>query len=245
MINELLWIGLLIINFFIVLFAYRLFGKTGLYIWTAVAVILANIQVMKTIQVFGLVTALGNVIYSSLFLTTDILNENHTKKDAQKAVWIGFFVLITTTILMQITLQFIPDESDLLGEHITAIFSFLPRIALASLTAYLISQSHDVWFFAKLKKMHKKKYLWLRNNLSTITSQLMDNTIFTLIAFVGVFSWNIIGQIFITSMILKVIVATCDTPFLYIARKIKNSTNKKSYFFKNLISYFKNYKEPK
>ena len=88
MINEVLWIGLLIINFFIVLFAYRLFGKTGLYIWTAVAVILANIQVMKTIQVFGLVTALGNVIYSSLFLATDILNENHTKKDAQKAVWI-------------------------------------------------------------------------------------------------------------------------------------------------------------
>jgi uncharacterized integral membrane protein (TIGR00697 family) len=221
MINELLWIGLLIISFLIVILAYRLFGIIGLYIWTAVGVILANIQVMKTIEIFGLVTALGNVIYSSLFLVTDIINENHTKKDAQKAVWIGFFVLLTTTILMQLTIQFIPHESDFLSEHISAIFSFLPRIAIASLIAYLISQNHDVWFFAKLKKKHKKKHLWLRNNLSTISSQLIDNIVFTLIAFVGVFSWSIIGQIFLTSMIMKVIVAACDTPLIYWARKIK------------------------
>jgi uncharacterized integral membrane protein (TIGR00697 family) len=220
MINELLWIGLLLTNFLIVILAYKLFGKTGLYVWTAVAVILANIQVMKTIQIFGLVTAMGNVIYSSLFLVTDIINENHSKKDAQKAVWIGFFVLIATTIIMQISIQFIPDETDFLSEHITAIFSVLPRIAFASLIAYLISQSHDVWFYAKLKNRHKKRYLWLRNNLSTVTSQLLDNIIFTLIAFVGVFAWDVIIQIFLTSFILKVIVAACDTPFVYLSRKI-------------------------
>jgi uncharacterized integral membrane protein (TIGR00697 family) len=222
MINEILWIGLLFTTFIIVILAYRLFGKTGLYVWTAVGVILANIQVMKTVQIFGLVTAMGNVIYSSLFLVTDIINENHSKKEAQKAVWIGFFVLITTTIVMQISVQFIPDKSDFLSEHITAIFSFLPRIAFASLTAYLISQSHDVWFFMKLKKKHKRKYLWFRNNLSTMISQLIDNTVFSLIAFVGVFSWDVIAQIFITSYILKVIIAACDTPFIYLARKIKN-----------------------
>jgi len=221
MINELLWIGLLLANFLFVILSYKLFGKTGLYIWTALAVILANIQVMKTVRIFGLVTAMGNVIYSSLFLVTDIINENHSKKDAQKAVWIGFFVLITTTIIMQICIQFIPDESDFLSKHISAIFSVLPRIAFASLIAYLISQSHDVWFFAKLKKRHKKRYLWLRNNLSTVISQLLDNTIFTLIAFVGVFSWDVIGQIFLTSIILKVIIAACDTPFVYLAREIK------------------------
>ena len=138
MINEILWFSLLILNFFIVIIAYKLFGKTGLYVWTAVGVILANIQVMKTIQIFGLVTAMGNVIYSSLYLVTDIINENHSKKDAQKAVWIGFFVLIATTIIMQISIQFIPDKSDFLSEHITAIFSVLPRIAIASLSKHQI-----------------------------------------------------------------------------------------------------------
>ncbi len=225
MINEILWVTVLIVSFLMIILIYRLFGKIGLFIWTAVAVILANIQVMKTVEIFGLVTALGNVIYSSIFLVTDILNENYSRKDAQKAVWIGFFVLIATTILMQLTILFIPDESDVLGESLYNIFKFFPRIALASIIAYMVSQSHDVWFFSKLKKKHKTKHLWVRNNLSTMISQLIDNIIFTLIAFVGVFSWEIILQIFLTSYIMKVIIASCDTPFIYWARKIKGMIN--------------------
>lgn len=222
MINELLWIGLLLLSFLIVIFSYRLFGKTGLYVWTAIVVILANIQVMKTVEIFGLVTALGTVIYSSLFLVTDILNENHSKKDAQKSVWIGFFVLLVTTVIMQITLFFVPHESSFtMSEDIAAVFSVLPRIAFASIIAYLISQTHDVWFFNRLKKKQKKNQLWLRNNLSTILSQLIDNTVFTLVAFVGVFSWGIIIQIFFVSIIMKVVVAFCDTPFVYWARVLK------------------------
>lgn len=219
--NEWLWILLLFVNFGMVILAYRLFGKTGLYIWTALAVILANIQVMKTIEIFGLVTAMGNIIYSSLFLVTDILNEKYEKKDAQRSVWIGFFILLATTIIMQITLYFTPDASDTLSPHIVAIFGFLPRIALASLTAYLLSQLHDVWLFAKLKKAWNGKRLWVRNNISTIFSQLIDNTVFTLIAFYGIFSWQIMFEIFITSMILKIIVAALDTPFIYLAKSFK------------------------
>jgi uncharacterized integral membrane protein (TIGR00697 family) len=222
--NEWLWILLLFVNFGMVILAYRLFGKTGLYIWTALAVILANIQVMKTIEIFGLVTAMGNIIYSSLFLVTDILNEKYTRKDAARSVWIGFFVLISVTIIMQITLYFTPDTSDTLSPHIAAIFGFLPRIALASLTAYLLSQLHDVWLFSKLKKTNFGKKLWVRNNISTVFSQLIDNTVFTLIAFYGIFSWQIMFEIFITSMILKVIVAFLDTPFIYLAKSIKKSS---------------------
>ena len=221
MINELLWFGLLFANFFLVILAYKLFGKTGLYIWTAMSVILANIQVMKTIEIFGLVTAMGNVIYSSLFLVTDILNEVYSKKEAQRAVWIGFFVLIATTFIMQITLYFVPHESDLLSTHIHAIFGFLPRIAFASLVAYLISQLHDVWIFAWMKKKMKGKHLWLRNNASTIGSQIIDNVLFTLIAFWGIFEFNIMLQIFITSLAMKVLIAALDTPFVYWARSMK------------------------
>jgi len=223
MFNELLWTGLLVINFFLVILAYKFFGKTGLYAWVALSMILANIQVMKTIELFGFVTAMGNIIYASIFLVTDIIDELYDKKSANKAVWIGFFVLISTTIIMQITLCFVPHESDFLGSHIKAIFSFLPRITIASLTAYLISQFHDVWFFLLLKKKTKGKYLWLRNNVSTITSQLIDNIVFTLIAFVGVFSWAVIAQIFITSYIMKIIIAVCDTPFIYWAKRIKRN----------------------
>ena len=168
MLNELLWILLLLLTFIIQILAYRFFGKNGLYAWIVVAIILANIQVMKTVGFFGLVTALGNIIYGTTFLTTDILCENHGKKQAKNAVWIGFFMLISVTIIMQICLLFTPHESDTLSPALQQIFGLLPRITIASLTAYLISQFFDVYFFNILKNKFKGKYLWLRNNLSTM-----------------------------------------------------------------------------
>jgi len=74
----------------------------------AMAIIIANIQVTKIIEVFGLVTAMGNVIYGSTFLVTDILTEKHGVKEAKKAVLIGFFAMVFATIIMQITLLFKP-----------------------------------------------------------------------------------------------------------------------------------------
>lgn len=230
MTNELLWILLLIVTFLLQILAYRLFGKKGLYGWIAMAVIIANIQVMKTIGIFGFVTALGNIIYSTTFLATDILCENYGKKEANKAVWMGFFILISVTIIMQLCIKFVPHESDTLHPAIEQIFGLLPRIAIASLTAYLISQLHDVWAFMFWKRLFKGKHLWIRNNFSTMTSQLIDNIMFTWIAFVGlfglfgweqVFSWDIILQIFIVSYVMKWVVAVFDTPFIYWSKGIK------------------------
>ncbi|MBT4541312.1 queuosine precursor transporter [Candidatus Woesearchaeota archaeon] len=219
--NELLWIILLLVNCFMVVLAYRFFGKTGLYVWTAAAVILANLQVLKTIQLFGMVATLGNIIYGSIFLSTDILSENHGKKAAKKAVWIGFFVLIAATIIMQLCLQFVPDASDFAHGSLEVLFGFLPRIALASLTAYLISQHFDVWYFHFLKKKTSGKYLWLRNNMTTMTSQFFDSIIFVMIAFWGVFPNTVLWEIFLTTYVLKWVVALIDTPFIYWAKRMK------------------------
>jgi uncharacterized integral membrane protein (TIGR00697 family) len=221
MINELLWFGLMIFCYLAVLLIYKLFGRKGLFAWVAMSIILANIQVMKTIQIFGLVTAEGNIVYSSIFFVSAILNEIYGKKEAKKAVFVGFFVLIMTTVIMQVTLMFTPDSSDIMAPHLAAIFEFMPRIALASLTAYICSQMYDVWMYAFIKNYHGRKLLWFRSNVSVIISQLIDNTIFTLIAFYGIFTWDIIIQIYATSLMLKVIVSFADTPFLYWARNIK------------------------
>ena len=221
MTNELLWFGLMILCYLAVLLIYKLFGRKGLFAWVAMSIILANIQVMKTIQIFGLVTAEGNIVYSSIFFVSDILNEVYGKNEARKAVYVGFFVLVMTTVIMQVTLMFIPDSSDTMAPHLAAIFGFMPRIALASLAAYICSQMYDVWMYAFIKKYHGRKLLWLRSYVSVIFSQLIDNTMFTLIAFYGIFSWDIILQIYVTSLMLKIIVSFVDTPFLYLARNIK------------------------
>jgi len=86
MLNEALWIVMMLASFSMILLAYVLFGKAGIYAWTAIAMILANIQVMRTVQLFGMVTAMGNIIYGTTFLATDILSENYGKKEAKKAV---------------------------------------------------------------------------------------------------------------------------------------------------------------
>ncbi|MBG9445123.1 queuosine precursor transporter [Cytobacillus firmus] len=220
MFNE--WFGLLfaLINFILVLAMYRLFGKTGLFVWIGFSTVMANLQVVKTIEMFGLTATLGNAMYGTAFLVTDILNEKYGKEEAKKAVWLGFFTLLSMTLIMQMVLMFKPHETDFAQESLSTLFSVLPRIAAGSLAAYLVSQFTDVYIFTYLKKKFPKDgQFWIRNNGSTMISQLLDTLVFTSIAFLGVFPLEEWIQIFITTYLLKFIVAVLDTPFGYIAKR--------------------------
>lgn len=216
--NELYWIIMLLVNFAAILISYRLFGRLGLYIWVPIAAIIANIQVTKTIELFGFEATLGNIVYATSFLVTDILSENYGKKEATKAVAIGFFSLIIMTVLMQLALLFAPSSSDFAHGSLQTIFSIMPRIAIGSLAAYGISQTHDIWAYSFWKrKRPSQRYIWLRNNLSTMVSQLIDTLVFTLIAFYGVFPTAVLIEICLTTYLLKWLVAALDTPFIYLA----------------------------
>jgi len=223
--NELLWFAEILANFFLIILAFKLFGKWGLIMWIPVSVIVANIQVVQTIELFGFVATLGNVVYATSFLITDILSEVYGKKEARKAVWIGFFSLISMTLLMNLVLLYQPLEGDEFAqkthEATSLIFQLMPRIAIASLTAYLLSQSHDVWAFHRWKnRFPEHRHLWIRNNLSTMASQLIDSAVFVLIAFYGVFENSILFEVFLTTYLLKWMVAAADTPFVYWAKRI-------------------------
>ena len=221
--NEFLWLLLLLANFTAILLAYRFFGKIGLYIWIPIATILANIQVLKMVDLLSIGVTLGNITYASSFLVTDILSENYGKKSARKAVFIGFFSLTATVIIMNLALMFKPNEFDFIQESLNNIFAILPRIALASLIAYGVSQMHDVWAYIFWKNLFPGvKFLWLRNNASTMVSQLIDSVIFTFIAFWGLLPNSEFVQILITTYVLKWFVAAIDTPFLYLARFMFN-----------------------
>jgi uncharacterized integral membrane protein (TIGR00697 family) len=223
--NELLWFLMLLLNFLCIIFAYWKFGKIGLFIWIPISTILANIQVNLLVNLFGFTTTLGNILYAGGFLVTDILSENYGKEDAKKAVKIGFFSLIATTILMKVAVSFSPaqiEEDFIAFNGIKRVFDLMPRLSLASLTAYWFSQSHDIWAYQKWKKLFpERKYIWIRNNMSTLVSQIIDNLIFTLIAFWGVYPFDVLVQIFISTYLLKFIIALADTPFVYIANSLK------------------------
>jgi len=182
--------------------------------------LLCNIQVLKTVELFGLTTTLGNVLYASVFLATDLLSEFYGKKEAQKGVLLGFVTLLMMVGYMQIALLFQPAADDFAQPHLQALFGFMPRIALASMFAYLVSQMHDVWAFHAIKQRTGGKMLWLRNNASTMVSQFLDSAIFCTIAFWGVFPLNIFMEIMLSTYIIKVAVAALDTPFIYLAKRL-------------------------
>ncbi len=227
MFNEVLGLGFVVANFTMLLIMYKFFGKSGLFAWVAMSTILANIQVTKTIEIIGLTATLGNSLYASTFLATDILNEKYGKKEAKKAVWLGFSALLVMVIAMQFGLSFIPEESDFAHGSLETIFGLVPQIAIASMIAYLASQHLDVVIFTALRKMFPKdSQFWIRNNGSTLLSQLLDTLIFTSIAFYNVFPFNVWVQIFISTYVLKFIVSIMDTPFGYIAKRITPNDEK-------------------
>jgi uncharacterized integral membrane protein (TIGR00697 family) len=221
--NEFLWLAFAGVNFLLVSASYRFFGKNGLFAWIAMGTVIANIQVTKTIELFGLTATLGNIMYGSIFLVTDALNEIYGVKEAKKAVMIGFFSLISTVVIMQMALWFQPGLDDFAQDALETIFGLLPRIALGSLTAYIISQWFDVHLFGWLKdKQGNSDRLYLRNIVSTLASQGLDTLIFVPIAFIGLYPFEIVLQIAFTTYFIKVLVALMDTPFVYLLRSFSH-----------------------
>ena len=233
---EFTWIVFLIISFSSILILLRFFGEAGLYIYTVIAIIVGNIQVLKIVNFsfFSQPVALGTILFSSTFLCTDILSEYYGTKSAKKNILLGFAGFLLMTLLMLFTIGFKPLDENTIGNNyawalpiqnsLINIFMPFPIFFAASMIAYLSSQFFDIWFFEKISKITNKKYLWLRNNFSTMVSSLIDNSIFSIFAwiifnpdpldFITVLFTYILG-----TYVLRIIIALLDTPFIYLAKK--------------------------
>lgn len=224
--NELLLILTLLLTFSGVLVFYKIFGKTGLHVWTVIATITANIEVLILVEAFGMEQTLGNVLFASNFLVTDILSELHGKEEANKAVNIGIAASIAFIFISQSWFLYTPAANDWASESIYAIFSNTPRLMLASFLVYAICQKFDVWAYHKWWAFTQKKFgdkdsfLWLRNNGSTLVSQLLNTVLYTFGAFLGTYELETLFSICISSYIIFIVTSLADTPFVYLAKKL-------------------------
>ena len=223
--TELVWLLLLIFCFSSILIFLKLFGYVGIYIYSALAVIAGNIQVLKTVDFFYSPepVALGTILFASTFLCTDILSEYYGREKARINILIGFSAFLFMTLLMIITIGFKPSSEDWIQGSLSNVFTPMTRFFIASMIAYLISQYFDVWFFNYIKNITYKKFLWLRNNLSTILSSLVDNTVFSLFAWIllnpePLNVYNVIMIYILGTYLLRIIIALLDTPLIYIAK---------------------------
>ena len=218
--NILLGLLNIIVIFTLVILIEKLFKKEGLYVWVSIATILANITVCKMIDIMSFTTSLGNAIFASTFLATDILSEKYSKSDAKKAVYLSIFSSITFIIVTQLALLFIPSSEDVVNSAMKTLFSINLRTTIASTTMFFIANMLDIYIYNKLKEKFPKK-LWLRNNVATILCNCGENYFFNTFAFLGIFSIPVIISIATTTTIIETIIALCDTPFLYISKKLK------------------------
>ena len=232
--NELLLIITVIVFYGGVLAFYRLFGLKGLYVWTAIATITANIEVLILVDAFGMEQTLGNVMFASSFLVTDIISESFGKKEANSAVNLGIASLIAFVVVSQIWLLFTPSSNDWAFESMKTIFSNTPRLMIASLVVYAVSQRFDVWLyhkwwsFTEKRSGSSKSFLWVRNNGSTLISQLLNAVLYNIAAFAGTYSAKTLVNIILATYIIYIFTSLLDTPAVYIARKITAARAKKT-----------------
>ncbi len=232
MLNEILLIISLVCIYATVLVAYKYLGKSGLYVWTAIATIAANIEVIILIQAFGLEQTLGNILFASTFLVTDILSENEGKKVAQKAVVSGIFANITFILISQSWFFYEPSAHDWASGIMREVFTYVPRIMIVGISVYALSQILDVWLYEKIWSIttsmfkNSQKGLWIRNNISTLCSQGVNTILFTFGAFYGLegYTTSMIWKLVFSSYLIYLVTSICDTPAVYVARKIKRKS---------------------
>lgn len=190
------------------------------------SILLSNIIATKIIHVGGLIVPAAIILYPLTFLITDVVSEIEGRKNAQNLVMTGFYLSLIMVVILAIG-KVLPAAP--FWKHQDAYDTILgstPRIVVASMIAYLISQSHDVWAFHWWKQVTSGKHLWLRNNLSTIVSQFIDSVLFIGIAFGGLYAPKTIIIMILSQYMVKVGIAVLDTPLCYLLVRIYGNHRK-------------------
>lgn len=212
-----------------ILLLLKYFGKVGLYLYGALATVLANYAVLKA-SPFSFSSepiALGTGVFASVFLVTDILNEKWGKEAAQKMVVLSFIsMLLMTGFQLLFWLYPVAPSYENIQDAFDKIFMPLPKLFVASLMAYFFGQFVDIYVFVGIKKMTGDKWLWLRGALSTTLATFLDNFIFSILAWYvfspGLFTFSQVMCTYVLGVFgLRVLLSIVNVVPLYISKLIK------------------------
>ncbi len=195
------------------------------------SLILANTLGSKITTILGVRVSVGIFFVPLIFLITDIISEVHGFKRARNFFWISVMSMIFTLIMMYVCIKLPANETWNNQDAYQNVFSSSIRMTIASIIAFLISQYHDILSFEFWKTKTKGKFLWLRNNFSTIVSQFLDTSIFMFIAFYKMtpkFTIPFIFSLIIPYWLFKIAFAILDTPLCYLGVKWLKKTKEHS-----------------
>jgi len=218
--NILLLVFEILFVFGMLVICSKTFGRTGLIAWVGIATVLANLLTAKNVDLCGMTVSMGTVWFASVFLATDIISELYDKADAKRAVLFGLFSNFLFIIAPQITLAYVPSVVDYAHDYMAGLFGLNLRISIASSVMYVIANLADVSIYNALRdKMHG--HMWIRNNVSTVLTNCLENFGFFFLAFFGLYDLKTVLTMALCTSAVEMVVAFCDTPFLYIATRNK------------------------
>ncbi len=223
----------LLLKFFLcgglLLLCFRFAGLVGLYLYTGIGVIASNIAVLKQVQFSFYPTsmAVGTVIFTSLFLCSDIINEYYGRRAALKAVMYGFLAYFLMTVFMMSVLAYgdAPSSPDA-HKAIQVLFTPAPALFISSLIAYFTSQYTDIFIYRLIRRQTGASWLGLRALGSSLIASFLDNAVFSFFAWY-LFSLNALSlsEIFwkymLGTSILRVLLSMGNVGFMYLSRLCK------------------------
>ena len=215
--NELIFICHSIITTLFSLCALAL-GSHALIAFICIQCILSNLFITKQIILFGFTATCTDAFTIGATLSLNLLQEYFGKAIAKKTIWINFLLLIFYTLVSQIHLAYIPITNTTIQQHFMAILAIMPRITIASLFSYLITQILDYCLYGALKKFFMNKYLLFRNYTSIIICQFIDTLLFSILGLWGIVD-NIYSIIFV-SYSIKLASIIIATPLILLSKSI-------------------------
>jgi queuosine precursor transporter len=193
-------------------------GKEALVALISIEWILANLFVLKQITLFGLAATASDALAIGATLSLNLLQEFYGRKIAQKTIWISFFGMVVYGIFSLLQLLYIPSSADTSNIYYRALMSPMPRIIIASLISYVITQQLEVLMYGFLKWRLGTDYFVIRNYVSLSITQLLDTILFSFLGLYGIVS-NL-GEIIIVSYTIKLVTIALSTPFLALSKKL-------------------------
>lgn len=205
-----------------ILVLLRSFQLLGLYLYASLATIIANLQVLK-VSLFSLSpepVALGTIVFASIFLVTEIITEHYGKEAAKRCIGVCFATQVVMTVMMVITLGFPPVAGDANHLAMETLFLPAPRLLFASIVAFVASQRLEIYLFKLIKDKTQGRYLWLRTNVATIIAAVVDNVLFSVLAWqilapLPVSTTTLIYTYILPTYIARVLVSFAATPVIY------------------------------
>jgi queuosine precursor transporter len=199
----------------ITLGALRL-GREALVSWVALQAVLANLLVLKQMELFGFTVTCSDVYVVGSMLGLNLLQEYWGKPIVRRTIWVTLAAMAIFALMSQFQLSYRPASVDTMQGHYSALLSVAPRILLASLVGYFAVQQLDMWLFGWLKRTPLP--LMVRSGISATVCQAVDTVLFAILGLWGLMAH--LGDVIVASLVIKFVSIALMAPFTTLSRRL-------------------------